>query len=61
MMLFNRLFPTFIIPCGKSLVKAGICRLLKSRGNVAVKVCEYVYAAEVRGYHQGNQTPPQGW
>ena len=37
-MLFNSLFFTFIIPCGKSLVKAGGGSLLKSRGNVAVKV-----------------------
>ena len=28
-----------------------------SRGTVR----KYVYAAEARGYHQGDPTPPQGW
>ena len=33
----------------------------RSLGVCRATVRKYVYAAEARGYHQGDPTPPQGW
>jgi transposase len=38
-----------------------ICAISRSLGVCRPTVRKYVYAAEARGYHQGDPTPPQGW
>ena len=38
-----------------------ICAISRSLGVCRATVRKYVYAAEARGYHQGDPTPPQGW
>ena len=38
-----------------------ICAISRSLGVSRPTVRKYVYAAEARGYHQGDPTPPQGW
>lgn len=38
-----------------------ICAVSRSLGVCRATVRKYVYAAESRGYHQGDPTPPQGW
>ena len=38
-----------------------ICAILRSLGVCRATVRKYVYAAEARGYHQGDPTPSQGW
>ena len=36
-------------------------RISRSLGVCRATIRKYVYAAEARGYHQGDPTPPQGW
>ena len=38
-----------------------ICAISRSLGVCRATIRKYVYAAEARGYHQGDPTPPQGW
>ena len=38
-----------------------ICAISRSLGVCRATVRKYVYAAEARGYRQGDPTPPQGW
>ncbi len=38
-----------------------ICAISRSLGVCRATVRKYVYAAEARGYHQGDPTPAQGW
>jgi transposase len=38
-----------------------ICAISRSLGVCRATVRKYAYAAEARGYHQGDPTPPQGW
>ena len=38
-----------------------ISAISRSLGVCRPTVRKYVYAAEARGYHQGDPTPPQGW
>jgi transposase len=38
-----------------------ICAISRSLGVCRTTVRKYVYAAEARGYHQGDPTPSQGW
>jgi transposase len=38
-----------------------ICAISRSLGVCRATVRKYVYAAEARGYHQGDPTPSQGW
>jgi len=38
-----------------------ICGISRSLGVCRATIRKYVYAAEARGYHQGDPTPTQGW
>ena len=38
-----------------------ICAISRSLGVCRATVRKYVYAAEARGYRQGDPTPSQGW
>jgi len=38
-----------------------ICAISRSLDVCRATIRKYVYAAEARGYHQGDPTPPQGW
>lgn len=38
-----------------------ICAISRSLGVCRSTIRKYVYAAEARGYRQGDPTPPQGW
>jgi Mu transposase, C-terminal domain/Integrase core domain len=38
-----------------------ICGISRSLGVCRATIRKYVYAAEARGYHQGDPTPSQGW